>query len=65
MMWQSLYGKNMRKIVFDIETKNFFYDVGKRDASLLDLSIVCIYDSETNEYGSFLEEELPNLWPII
>ncbi len=55
----------MRKIVFDIETKNFFYDVGKRDASLLDLSMVCIYDSETNEYGSFLEEELPKLWPIL
>lgn len=55
----------MRKIVFDIETSNMFQDVGKADPLLLDLSVVCIYDSETNEYGSYTQEELVNLWPII
>lgn len=55
----------MRKIVFDIETKNLFSDVGKNDPALLDLSLICIYDSETNLYSSFLEEELVNLWPIL
>ena len=55
----------MRKIVFDIETKNFFQDVGKNDASLLDLALVAIYDSSTDSYSSYLEEELPKLWPII
>ena len=51
----------MRKIVFDIETKNEVWG----DPSSLDMSIICIYDSETDSYNSFLEEELPKLWPII
>lgn len=55
----------MRKIVFDLETKNIFQDVGKNDPTLLDLSIVCIYDYETDSYQSFLEEELHKLWPIL
>lgn len=55
----------MRKIVFDIETKNFFHDVGKYDASLLDLALIAIHDSDTDEYTSYLEKDLPNLWPIL
>ncbi len=55
----------MRKIVFDIETKNVFADVGKNDPSLLDISVVCIHDSETDSYSSYLEEDLPKLWPIL
>ena len=55
----------MRKIVFDIETKNMFQDVGKHDPVLLDLSLVGVYDSETNAYTSYLEEDLPALWPLL
>lgn len=55
----------MRKIVFDIETKNLFSDVGKNDPTLLDLSLVGVWDSETNKYTSYLEDELKDLWPII
>jgi hypothetical protein len=55
----------MRKIVFDIETRNVFADVGKNDPSLLDIALVAIHDSETDEYSSYLEEDLPHLWPII
>ena len=55
----------MRKIFFDIETKNTFQDIGKNEPAALDLSIVCIYDSETKEYTSYLEGELNKLWPII
>lgn len=55
----------MRKIVFDIETRNVFADVGKNDPSLLDISLVCIHDSETDEYSSYLQEDLPKLWPIL
>jgi DEAD/DEAH box helicase domain-containing protein len=55
----------MRKIIFDIETKNAFADVGKMDPALLDIAIVCIWDSNTNTYSSYLEEELPKLWPIL
>lgn len=55
----------MQKIVFDIETKNIFTDVGSNDPAALDLSVVCIYDSETDTYSSYTEEELPKLWPIL
>lgn len=43
----------MRKITFDIETKNTFEDIGENNPSLLDISIVCIHDSETDTYDSF------------
>lgn len=55
----------MRKVILDIETKNVFADVGKYDPTLLDLSLVAIYDSETDSYSSYLEEELIKLWPIL
>ena len=55
----------MHKVVFDIETRNIFTDVGKADPALLDLSIICIWDSATDSYSSYLQEELPKLWPII
>jgi DEAD/DEAH box helicase domain-containing protein len=55
----------MRKIVFDIETKNTFREVGSREARDLDISLVAIHDSETDEYRSFLEEDLTDLWPIL
>ena len=55
----------MRKIVLDIETRNTFQEIGKADPAMLDISVVCIYDSETNEYTSYLQEDLNKLWPII
>lgn len=50
----------MRKIVFDIETKNFYNDVRK-----IDMSLVAIHDSLNGSYSSYLEDELPKLWPIL
>ena len=55
----------MKKITFDIETKNTFEDIGENTPEKLDISIVCIHDSETNEYDSFLEDDLDRLWPIL
>ncbi len=55
----------MRKITFDLETKNIFQDVGSNDPTALDVSVVCIHDSETNEYKSFFEADFNNLWPIL
>lgn len=55
----------MRKIVFDIETQNTFQEVGSNDVTDLDISVVCIHDSETDTYSSFLREELHKLWPIL
>lgn len=54
-----------RKVVFDIETRNFFHDVGSNDPVALDISIVAIHDSKTNTYTSYAQEEFDDLWPII
>ena len=39
--------------------------MGRPDPATLELTIVCIWDSETNEYSSYLKEELPKLWQIL
>lgn len=55
----------MRKITFDIETKNLFSDVGSNDPTALDISVVCIHDSLDDTYSSFLQSDFPKLWPIL
>lgn len=55
----------MRTIVFDIETQNTFDEVGSSDPADLDISCVCIWDSKTDEYLSYKEDELDKLWPIL
>ncbi|MES2088166.1 MAG: ribonuclease H-like domain-containing protein [Patescibacteria group bacterium] len=55
----------MRKITFDIETSDLFAEVGSNDPSKLNLSVICIHDSETNKYSSYFQEDLKNLWPIL
>jgi DEAD/DEAH box helicase domain-containing protein len=55
----------MKKIVFDIETKNVFQDVGSSDPADLDISMVCLYDYETNTYDSFLQDDFPRLWTVL
>lgn len=55
----------MRKIVFDIETRNIFQDVGSNNPADLDISVVCLYDYETDAYQSFLQEDFGKLWPIL
>ncbi len=55
----------MRKVFFDIETRDIFEDVGKNDPSLLSISIVGTYDSETDSYDSYSQEEFPRLWKLI
>ncbi len=52
-----------KTIVFDIETQNTFADVDN-DFKKLRVSVVSIYKYETDSYHSFLESELPQLWPI-
>jgi DEAD/DEAH box helicase domain-containing protein len=56
---------SIRKVVFDIETANIFDDVGSYDPAKLDISIVGIHDSETNEYSAYKIEEFDKLWQII
>ncbi len=55
----------MKKIVFDIETRNMFQDVASNDPRDLDISVVCLYDYETDTYQSFLQEDFGKLWPIL
>jgi DEAD/DEAH box helicase domain-containing protein len=55
---------SLRKITFDIETSNEFVG-GDFNPLKLDLALVGIHDSLTDEYTSYVQEELPKLWPII
>jgi DEAD/DEAH box helicase domain-containing protein len=54
-----------REVVLDIETSNSFADVGKYDPSLLKISLVGVYDYATDQYLSFLEPDLPKMWPLL
>lgn len=55
----------MRKVVFDIETQNIFQDVGSNNPADLSISVVGIYDSQTDSFHTYLEEELQELWTIL
>lgn len=55
----------MKKLVFDIETKNTFRDIGKKDPAGLDISLLVVYDYDTDSYQSFLEEDFSRLWKLL
>ena len=55
----------MRYLVFDIETKNTFDQVGSGNPVDLDISVICTYDSKTGEYDSFWEDDFARLWKLI
>jgi len=55
----------MKKIVLDIETQNTFREVGKSDPAALDISLLVIYDYDTDQYTSYLQEDLPKLWKVL
>lgn len=55
----------MKKIVFDIETSNLFSDVQSSDPAALDLSVIVIYDYARDVYESYMQKDLPKLWPIL
>ena len=55
----------MRVITFEKKKKNLFQDVGSNDPADLDISVLCIHDSQTNEFTSFLEADFNKLWPIL
>ena len=53
----------MYPLVFDIETKDTFADVGSHDPSKLSPSMVCVYSYREGKFFSFTEHELGLLWP--
>jgi DEAD/DEAH box helicase domain-containing protein len=55
----------MRVVTFDIETANWMSDTGTGDPADLTIALVGVHDSETDSYSSYLEGELPQLWPIL
>jgi len=52
-----------REVVLDIETQNTFQDVGAYNPTLLRVSLVGVYFYETDTFETFLEPDLPKLWP--
>lgn len=55
----------MRIVTFDIETANWMSDIGSSNPADLTIALLCIHDSETGTYSSYLEHELHRLWNIL
>ncbi len=55
----------MRTVVFDIETANWMSDIGSSNPADLTIALVCIHDSETDSYSSYMEHELHQMWNIL
>ncbi|MEI6378453.1 MAG: ribonuclease H-like domain-containing protein [Candidatus Falkowbacteria bacterium] len=55
----------MKKLVFDIETRNTFAEAGSRDPLALDLSLLVVYDYDSDQFTSYVQEDLPKLWPLL
>ena len=53
----------MRRIVFDIETEGVFTG-SMPDHSKLEVTVVGVYDSSTDQYHCFVKDELYKLWPM-
>jgi DEAD/DEAH box helicase domain-containing protein len=52
----------MKFVVFDIETRNIFQDVGSNDPAALDISVLSLYDSQSDQVMSFLQEDFGRMW---
>jgi DEAD/DEAH box helicase domain-containing protein len=58
----SLFLKHRHYLVIDVETKQLVQDVGGWDhIDKLGISVACAYDSKTDQYLSYKEDELKNL----
>ena len=55
----------MKTIIFDIETKNSFDEVGSKNPEDLDISVVGIYNYKDDTYQTFTQDEFEKLWEII
>lgn len=55
----------MRAVTFDIETASAVPALARNDLNRLEISVVAIHDSESDEYTSYTVEEFPKLWPIM
>lgn len=55
----------MRVITLDTEAISDSIVRGRIDTDELELTVVAIHDSKTNEYASYFKEDLPRLWPTL
>ncbi len=61
----SLFLRNRQYLVIDIETQRSFQEVGGADQyDKLGVSVACAYDSKTDEFLSYKENELKNLFKL-
>ena len=54
----------MRRITLDIETAAPAVG-GSFGPRVMELTVVCIHDTETGAFSAYTQEELPALWPIL
>ncbi len=54
----------MKKIIFDIETKTALYDPETPELLDMEISVLSLWDSESNKYYSFLEKDFEQMWPF-
>jgi len=55
----------MYKVVFDIESQNTFLEAESNNPADLDISVVSLYDYQTDEYTTVDLDNLHTLWPIL
>jgi DEAD/DEAH box helicase domain-containing protein len=55
----------MRTVVFDIETIHDGSAFYMPELDKLEVTVVGVYDSETDSYSCFTRDELSQLWPIL
>lgn len=55
----------MRVITFDIETRMVAPGRGRLDTNAMELTVVGVHDSLSDEYSSYFKEELGKLWEIM
>ncbi|MBF0492985.1 MAG: ribonuclease H-like domain-containing protein [Deltaproteobacteria bacterium] len=48
-------------LVFDLETKKSFAEIGSRSPKDLGVTVCCLYDYQENQYHSFVEHELSRM----
>jgi DEAD/DEAH box helicase domain-containing protein len=61
----SLFLKNRHYLVVDIETQKLIQEVGGwENMTQLGISVVCAYDSKTDQFSSYLEKDLPALFAL-
>jgi len=49
-------------IIYDIETKESFQEIGTRDPKKLHISLIGMFSTKENQLLSFTEDELPQFW---